>query len=47
MISMPALETPRLLLRPAHPRMAETVLEFYRCNAQRLQPVEPRIRRTI
>ena len=42
MISMPVLETPRMLLRPAHPRMAETVLEFYRRNAQRLQQVEPR-----
>ena len=42
MISMPVLETPRMLLRPAHPRMAGTVLEFYRRNAQRLQQVEPR-----
>ena len=30
MISMPVLETPRMLLRPAHPRMAGTVLAFAR-----------------
>lgn len=42
MIRMPVLETPRLLLLPSHPRMARQVLDFYRRNGQRLQPVEPR-----
>lgn len=38
---LPVLETPRLLLRPAHPRLAKAAADFYTRNADFLRPFEP------
>ena len=42
MISIPTLQTPRMMLIPSHPRMARETLDFYARNAAHLQGVEPR-----
>lgn len=41
-MKVPALETPRLILRPAHPRMAVQTAAFYAKNRDFLQPFEPK-----
>ncbi len=38
---LPVLETPRLLLRPAYPRLAKAAADFYARNEDFLRPFEP------
>lgn len=40
-MKVPVLETKRLILRPAHPRMAVKTAAFYAKNRDFLQPFEP------
>lgn len=40
-MKVPVLETQRLILRPAHPRMAVKTAAFYAKNRDFLQPFEP------
>ena len=40
-MKVPTLETARLILRPAHPRMAAQTAAFYAKNRDFLQPFEP------
>ena len=39
---LPVLETQRLILRPAHPRLAKKTAAFYEKNRDFLQPFEPK-----
>ena len=41
-MKLPVLETRRLILRPAHPRMARKTAAFYEKNKDFLQPFEPK-----
>ena len=41
-MKVPVLETKRLILRPAHPRMAAKTAAFYLKNQAFLQPFEPK-----
>ena len=41
-MQVPVLETGRLILRPAHPRMAVKTAAFYTKNKDFLQPFEPK-----
>lgn len=38
---LPDLETPRLILRPAHPRLAKAAADYYTRNEDFLRPFEP------
>ena len=40
-MKLPALETARLILLPAHPRLAKKTAAFYEKNKTFLQPFEP------
>ena len=44
-MKMPVLETERLLLVPAHPRLAKAAAAFYEKNRDFLQPFEPKYHR--
>lgn len=41
-MKLPVLETRRLILQPAHPRMARKTAAFYQKNKDFLQPFEPK-----
>ena len=41
-MKLPALETSRLILLPAHPRLAKKTAAFYQKNKDFLQPFEPK-----
>ena len=41
-MKVPVLQTERLILRPAHPRLAVKTAAFYTKNKDFLQPFEPK-----